>query len=743
MFRAVVFGTALLLASGVARADDPPPAPEPAPPVIVRASGRVIDMAGKPIRGATVTVEAATTLVKTDDLGRYSIEAPVNATLIISSDRYDDALATVTGPVLDDVVMLQGTAAEQIEIRGQLPTPAIGAAQLDREEIQRLPGTGGDVVRTLSAMPGVVNVQIPLGYSGVVVRGSSPQDSKVLVDDFEIPILFHPFGFRAIMPVETVNSLTFIPGGFGVEYGRSSSGIVALTTRAGDEKRSTQAEVSLIDGGLVAQGKIDDKTRYMIGLRRSVIDLVLPLVIPSSVDLSLTTVPSYYDEQLRIDHEINPSWNVSLSSIGTTDVLELYTTKDEDAGAKHLYTRTRFLRLTAAAKYHSGPWTANLALSGMLQDVEADIGLYQKLHQYTPSITPRAVVTRSSPEAIGLKDVVWSSGVEAQVSHARLDIAIPVERREGEAYQPYDPKDTSTAFRGVIWYPDYAAWTSLSANFDPRIRITTGFRADIFQRSGEVALQPRTDIQIKVKHDLTARFGAGSFARPPEFQSELLTKNLQSERATQLTMGLEYVPLPGIRIQGSLYYNERYNLITHNEDGSLGNNGRGNSKGAEILAMITDGKAWFGWFGYSYSNSTRTDAPGAMPRLFDYDQPHSLNAALSWKHGRHWTIGGRFQLYSGLPETPVVSAEFDSDRNIHIPISGPINSDRAPLHHELDLRVDYAWKWGTTQMLMFLDVQNVYLDRSVITEFYGYDYTQKSGFESLPLIPSLGIRAVF
>ncbi|HEX7701828.1 MAG TPA: TonB-dependent receptor [Kofleriaceae bacterium] len=743
MFRAVVFCTALLLASRIARADDPPPAPAPAPPVIIRASGRVIDMSGKPVRDATVSVEASTNLVKTDDLGRFSIEAPANATLIINSDRYGAALATVTGPVLDDVVLLQDAAAEQIEVKGQLPTPAIGAAQLDREELQRLPGTGGDVVRTLSAMPGVVNVQIPLGYSGVVVRGSSPQDSKVLVDDFEIPILFHPFGFRAIMPVETVQSLTFIPGGFGVEYGRSSSGIVALATRPGDEKRTTQAEVSLIDGGIVAQGKIDDKTRYMIGLRRSVIDLVLPLVIPSSVDLSLTTVPSYYDEQLRIDHEINSSWNVSLSSIGTTDVLELYTTKNEDAGAKHLYTRTRFIRLTAAAKYHEGPWTANLALSGMLQDVEAEVGLYQKLLQFTPSITPRAVVTRSSPEAIGLKDVVWSTGVEAQVSHAKLDIAIPVERREGEPYQPYDPKDTSTSFKGTIWYPDYAAWTSLSANFDPRIRITTGFRADMFQRSGEVALQPRTDIQIKVKKDLTARFGAGSFARPPEFQSELLTKNLQSERATQLTMGLEYVPLLGIRIQGSLYYNERYDLITRNDDGSLGNNGRGNSKGAEILAMITDGQAWFGWFGYSYSNSTRVDAPGATPRLFDYDQPHSLNAALSWKHGRHWTIGGRFQLYSGLPETPVVGAEFDSDRNIHIPISGPINSDRAPLHHELDLRVDYAWKWGTTQMLAFLDVQNVYLDRSVITEFYGYDYTQKSAFESLPLIPSVGLRAVF
>jgi hypothetical protein len=587
-----------------------------------------------------------------------------------------------------------------------------------------------------------VNVQIPLGYSGVVVRGAAPQDSKILVDGFEIPILFHPFGFRAIMPVETVQSLTFIPGGFGVEYGRSSSGIVDLATRAGSDKRTTQAEVSLIDGGIVAQGPIDDKTRYMIALRRSVIDLVLPLFIPSSVDLSLTTVPSYYDEQFRIDHEVNSDWNLSLSSVGTTDVLELYTTKDEDAGAKRFYSQTEFIRLTAAAKYHNGPWTANLALSGMVTDLRADIGLYQHLDSYTPLVTPRAVFTRSTPEAIGLKDVVWSSGAEAQVGHTKVDIAIPLERRDGEAFQAYDPKDVTTTYKGSIWYPDYAAWTSIAANFDPRIRITNGLRLDLYGRSGELAIQPRTDIQIKVQKALTARFGAGEFSRPPEFQSELLYPKLQSERATQLTMGLEWVPILGIRVQGSLYYNERTDLITHNDDGSLGNNGRGTSKGAEILAMFTDGDAWFGWFGYSYSNSIRVDAPGAQARLFDYDQPHSLNAALSWKRG-HWTLGGRFQLYSGLPETPVVGAEFDSDRNLHIPISGPVNSARAPLHHELDLRVDYTWKWGTTQMLAFLDVQNVYLNRSVITEFYGYDYTQKSAFESLPLIPSLGIRAVF
>jgi TonB-dependent receptor-like protein/carboxypeptidase family protein len=712
----------------------PPPAPK------ITATGRVIDQLGRPIRGAQVKIEGASEGVTTDAEGRFTIEAPLGASLIVTSERHALALASITGPAIDDIVQLFDIANEKIEVRGEAPIAASGSAELDREDIQRLPGTGGDVVRALSAMPGVVNAQIPLGYSGVVIRGSSPQDSKVLIDDFEIPLLFHPLGIRAIVPAESIQALNFIPGGFDVAYGRSSSGIVQLTTRPGSDTRSTQAEVSLIDGGLIAQGALGARTRYMLALRRSVIDFVLPLVIPSSVDLSLTTVPQYWDEQLRIDHELSSRWNLTLSSIGTDDVFELFTTKDEDAGAKRFYSRTRFIRLTGAARYHEGEWQANLALSGMLSQLQAEIGLFQRLDVKTPLVTPRATISRSMDSALGLKQVVWSAGAEAQIGYSTVDIALPLERREGEPFPAYDPKDTATGFRGSVWFPDYAAWTSVGAQFDPQIRVTLGMRADYFGRPRELAVQPRSEIKIKLTDTLTARTSAGMFRRPPEFQSEFLDKGVQSERSTQLTTGLEYIPMLGIRIQGSLYYTDRTALITHNADGTLNNNGRGTSKGAELLAMVHGG-SWFGWLGYSYSNSTRRDNPDAATRLFDYDQPHNLNLAASWRRGR-WQLGGRFQLYSGLPYTPVVGAEFDSDRNLHIPTPGDVNSARAPIHHEVDLRVDYNWKWGSTAMLLYLDIQNVYLNRSIVTYFYSYDYSQRSAFESLPLIPSAGIRAV-
>lgn len=722
-----------MLSSELAIADE-------APSQQIEVTGRVIDALGRPVADATVTIENQTDHVATDKHGRFTIAAGVGVTLVVTAEGHATALATVTGGAIDDVVLLLDLGAEQIEVRGQAPVAAAGAVQLDREEVQRIPGTGGDIVRTLTAMPGVVNVQIPLGYSGVVIRGSSPQDSKTLVDDFEIPLLFHDLGLRAILPVESIQSMTYIPGGFDVSYGRATSGIVALTTRPGSETRSTQAEVSLVDGGFITQGPLGKRTRYMIALRRSVIDFLLPHLIPSSVDLSLTTVPQYWDEQLRIDHELSSHWTLTLSSLGTDDVFALYTTKDENAGAKRFYSRTRFMRLTTSATYREGEWTATLALSGMLAELRADVGLYQHLDVVTPLVTPRAVATRNAPDAMGLKNVVWTSGAEAQIGYSSIDIALPLERREGQPLPAYDPKDTSTHFSGSVWYPDFAAWTSVAADFDPRIRVTTGLRADYFARPADLSVQPRAELKVKLTDTLTSRSGAGEYRRPPEFQSELLAKNLQAERSQQLTTGLEYTPTQGVRLQGTLYYTDRSYLVTQSSDGTLANNGRGTSKGAELLATIYEG-SWFGWIGYSYSHSTRVDTPGGPSRLFDYDQPHSLNLAASWKHGR-WQLGGRFQLYSGLPYTPVVSAIFDNDRNLYIPTYGPVNSARAPIHHELDLRIDYAWKWGTAAMLAFLDVQNVYLNESVVTYFYGYDYTQRSAFESLPLIPSVGLRAV-
>ena len=81
--------------------------------------------------------------------------------------------------------------------------------------------------------------------------------------------------------------------------------------------------------------------------------------------------------------------------------------------------------------------------------------------------------------------------------------------------------------------------------------------------------------------------------------------------------------------------------------------------------------------------------------------------------------------------------------NRHFPINDEINSGRAPIHHQLDVRVDYNWKWGPVDLTAFLDVQNVYMNESVVTYFYSYDFSQRVAFTSIPIIPSIGLRGVF
>ncbi|MEO8704775.1 MAG: TonB-dependent receptor plug domain-containing protein [Kofleriaceae bacterium] len=701
----------------------------------------MIDVLGRPVRNAVVKVEGAEDGVKTDGNGRFIIRAPMGATLVVESPRYQTSLATVTGEPVGDIVLLTTTQmTETIEVNGEPPPQAPGAAQLDREELQRVPGTGGDIVRALTVMPGVVNLQIPLGYSGVVVRGASPQDSKVLIDGFEVPVLFHNIGFRAITPAETIATLDFIPGGFDVAFGRASSGIVSLTTRPGGEKRTAQAEVSFIDGGLVAQGPAGGKTSYMLALRRSTIDFVLPALIPDSVDLSLTTVPRYWDEQIRLDHQLNSKWKLIFSNLGTDDIFELVASKQEDATDKRFFNRTRFVRNTFAGQYHSGQWDATVGVSTLLQEFVFEIGSNQFIRNTATAITPRAEVTRSLPKALGLSDVVWRNGGEIQVTRYGIDLALPQEVREGEPMPEFDPDDTSVTIKDHIYTPDVAGWSAVSGNLDKNIRATTGLRLDYFGRGRELAVQPRGELQLKVAKPWTVKLAAGSYHRPPQFQSEVLEKALQSEASTQLISGLQYEPKEGIRAQASFYYTDRSSLITHQADGSLGNEGRGTSVGGELLATYRGGP-WFGWLSYSYSHSTRVDHPGDERRLFTYDQPHSLNAAASWKKGK-WQLGGRFQLYSGLPFTPAVGSVFDSDRNIHVPLYADPNSERVPMHHQLDLRIDRTWKAGPVMLTGFIDVQNVYANTSVVTYFYNYDYTQQQAFKSLPIIPSIGVRGV-
>jgi hypothetical protein len=103
-------------------------------------------------------------------------------------------------------------------------------------------------------------------------------------------------------------------------------------------------------------------------------------------------------------------------------------------------------------------------------------------------------------------------------------------------------------------------------------------------------------------------------------------------------------------------------------------------------------------------------------------------------------LGLRFRLASGNPYSPVIGASYDAVNDDYTPTFGRTNAKRMPLFHQLDLRIDKKWQWRYLALTAYLDVQNVYNAKNVEFYVYSYNYCQRGAVNSLPIIPSIGMK---
>jgi len=64
------------------------------------------------------------------------------------------------------------------------------------------------------------------GANEIVVRGSKAWDSRIYVDEIQIPQLFHFAGVVATFNSANLEAIAFQPGNFSVDYGRSIGGLI-------------------------------------------------------------------------------------------------------------------------------------------------------------------------------------------------------------------------------------------------------------------------------------------------------------------------------------------------------------------------------------------------------------------------------------------------------------------------------------------------------------------------------------
>ncbi|WP_437817875.1 TonB-dependent receptor domain-containing protein [Sorangium sp. So ce1078] len=761
----------------------PPAAGEPAKPAenlrgTVLASGGDVPLAGATVSvarvaGAGATTRAATPELTTDEGGAFVF-------VDLPPGRYQ---VTVAAPGFEPLSVEEEIAAgEQIEVkyrllprgeglevtvRGDRPPREVTKRTLEQREINRIPGTNGDALRSLQNLPGVARPPTLAGL--LIVRGSGPQDTQTFVDGTQVPLIYHFGGLSSVVPTEMLEKIDFYPGNFSAKYGRVQGGIVdvALRSPKEDGKLHGLAQMDLIDARVLLEGPVPflKNTRFMVAGRRSYIGESFGPVLEAA-GAGVTQAPVYYDYQALLETEPTPSSRLRLTFFGSDDALELLLSDpapNEPALSGNVGLHTAFQRLQLRYDHEL---TDRDRLDGVLaiarDDADFGIGpIYFQLDLKT--LSGRLEYSRRLS-----KGAVFNAGLDVFAGLYAVNLRAPGPNRPGEPpNQPFSTRTLQEVSRdGDFFYP--AAYAELELAPSPRAKIVPGLRLDYQDLNEQATVSPRVNGRVDVVQGFprtTVKGGVGVFHQPPQFQEvipPLGNPGLKSTRALHYAAGVEQDITRNIEASAEGFYKQLDELVVGvNRPGSIQldyqNAGSGRVIGGEFLLKYKPDDRFFGWAAYTLSRSTRVPGVGEAERLVSFDQTHILTVLGSYRLGDGWEFGARFRLVSGNLVTPNVcnvneqscdayrtNALFYAPTGTYtpIPFSGP-NSERLPPFHQLDLRLDKSWKFKTWQLSAYLDVQNVYNNANSEAIQYNYNYTARQYVTGLPILPSFGMRGEF
>lgn len=639
--------------------------------------------------------------------------------------------------------------------------PEVTRRTLSIQEIRRVPGTFGDPVRVIQSLPGAARA--PFGTGLLVIRGSNPEDSNVYIDGVEVPLIYHLGGYVSVVNADLIESVDYLPGTYGVRYGRSTGGVIDVQTKrdAPERPRFTWSTDALDSGGLL-EGRFgrDQGLGLALGARRSYIDAIIPVF---TGDSGFLLKPRWYDYQVKATARKLDRGSLSAMAFGFQDLLLLQTPADFAQGTDpdtqgdlsvRYQTHRQLVQLTR-------PLGEDLELrlqpavgyDAIAFDVGSDFALVQRFC----SVTLRAEAEWTASDALAL-----TAGLDGALTNYGIEFALPF---DPGTLADFDPLSEREDFRSEIsgWFisPDpfvSGAWRPLGGSEDllllPGVRLNT---LKIGTARGIVSVDPRLALRARLTEGGTLKAGTGLFQQQPqgqEFGIDADHLTVTFERAWSSELGWEQQLGPAVSVDLTGYTKVLDSLIVQNLDFTgvdetplYVNDGIGRIHGLELMARHAPVDRFFGWLSYTLSRSERNDHPeeygleeGWYP--FDFDQRHILVAVAGYQLPLDIGVSGRWQYVTGNPTTPYAGAANDLDQDSWSPYAtGSWNSERLPPFYALDLRVDRLFAFKRWRLETYVDLLNVVKGENPEQVQYNYDYTESEYVSGLPFIPSPGFEA--
>lgn len=700
-------------------------------------SGR-FELRGLPPGQWTVTIEEAA-------FGEYQTEEEIGAGERVEVDYYVERLYY-------DAYGTDG--AFVYETREGRLRKEVTRRTLDVAEITRIPGNQGDALKVVENLPGVARAPFSSGL--IVVRGSGPEDTQVMLDGTPIPLLYHFGALTSVVPSEILSSIDFFPGNFSARYGRATGGILDVRTRTPRVDRwSGYVDIDVIDAGFFVEGPITDEVSVQASARRSYFDAFIPLVIPDDAGVDLTVAPRYWDYQGRINWRVAPRHELEAFIYGSDDVLEFLL---DEPNPQNPFVRGN---VEAGTAFHHGKLSWVYRGEKVTNRLTYDTGLTALSFGVSDELTFDLEVIehnfREELEIVVDPRLTLTTGLDILLGTYDIGLRLPDFLREGEFVGGFETRRfIELSQDGTIYQPALFVEADVRP-FEPLL-VTVGGRLDYDKLSGYFSGDIRSGVRYDIDEHLTLKGGIGTYSQPPQPQETVeRTGNpeLRWERSVHYGLGAEYrLPVyEPLFFDITGFYKSFDDLVVRSDativrngravPENLNNDGYGHAYGMELLVRHELANNFFGWIAYTLSRAERIDDASDKLSPFDFDQTHILTILGSYKLPEQWQIGLRWRYVTGVPYTPRVGSVYDADADSYRPLFGKENSKRIEAFHQLDLRVDKSWVFDLWILSVYLDIQNVYYHANPETVTWNYDNTESAYIRGLPILPSIGIKGQF
>ena len=702
--------------------------------------------------------------------GRYKVSAKAQGFSSFTSSE------DVTAGEATDVTYRLAEATDELEVTvtGERPPREVTRRTIERREIERIPGTSGDALRSVENMPGVAR---PPGLAGLlIIRGSYPEDTQVFVDGSNIPIIYHFGGLRSVFPTELVERIDFYPGNFSAQYGRAMGGIIDVSLRAPDTTckgpygKATDkkgcfngiASIDLIEGRALLQGPLPVKGwTFAAGARRSWVDAWLGPVLRDA-GANIRTLPVYYDWQLIADKKPTRDSHVSLRFFGSDD--RFAAVVDPLAAEPAIGGNLQFAQTNWTAQgLYEGQLARNVS-TRVMTSVSRSSTLFE-IGVFSLDFVLHPIQYRHEFGWNVASGVKLNAGFDFQVIPYDISVHSPPPPLPGQAdsgpfvnREPLAVTESRTSLR-------QAAYVDAELQPFKRWRIVPGFRMDYTRGTRSLDPNPRINTRFdlvpgamladgSIQRRTTLKGGVGVYTQPPQGDQTnrvFGSPGLLANRSTHYSIGVEQELTKQIEFSVEGFYKNLTRLVAGGADPSgprYTNLGSGSVIGLETLVKYKPDDRFFGWVAYTLSRSVRRDYPSDTEYLIPWDQTHNLTILGSYRLGRGWEFGSRFRVISGNLVTPVTQppslpAIYAADAGAYLWLQGKRYSERLPLVHQLDVRLDKRWQFESWQLGAYIDVYNVYNNPAAEAIAYDYRYARHSYQTGIPILPSVGIRGEF